>query len=638
MKSLTGKTASVRGWALLLALLVGAGMIISACGEEETPAPTTPAPPPPAPAPEPEPTGPAAPGNLRVTGTTSSSITWTWDAVEGVLGYQGQFSPDATFTDTDATFLIVAPATSHTVSNLAGNTTGHFRVRSGTGTALTDLSYSDWSGGVSGTTAAPPPATALDAPDNVRSTDRSDDSITLEWDSVDDADTYEVEQREPGADWSDANCGADDADNVVDDEECVASGLDSGTDYDFRVRAVPADDDAANLVGAWSDITETRTDGTSSRPTAPTVSGGMGDLNVQWETTATGITFIWDRVPDGEYETSVLETYSDDPERCEAADVTFTARGRMTSEAVTVGRGVVRGLCVRTMDEDNRRLSFAWGVANPVVPTLAADTPTVEDGKATSMTWETINVVQDFNYVVHLVADSGRDNGMFSSTAADGIQKACDGGMRLDDGLADVTLTGLTETVDSGIKHFTGYTLCLQYSNDAGSTDWAVPASEVQTTPAAPPAPRFDRGTNNADGTTRTLEWTVPVRNSTDVPRQAAGFEAIIIHYPVRYDHDSDSDTALRGTPNPTVMSCGDSTDDSDNSWTRVTSPTLGTSLDGVTVTTPTAIAIPDNTAENLSVRLCVRATRSSAGGADVVNGPWRIGGATTITKRAPPF
>ena len=92
--------------------------------DEEVPAPTTPAPPPaptpppaPEPEPEPEPTGPATPENLRVTATTTTSITWTWDAVEGAIGYQGQFSEDATFTapPDDPTFIILAPATSHTV-------------------------------------------------------------------------------------------------------------------------------------------------------------------------------------------------------------------------------------------------------------------------------------------------------------------------------------------------------------------------------------------------------------------------------------------------------------------------------------------------------------------------------------------
>ena len=646
MKSFTGKITSVRGWALMLALLLGAGMMISACGEEETPAPTTPAPPPappppapappPAPEPEPEPEGPAAPENLRVTATTSTTITWTWDAVEGVLGYQGQFSPDDTFTETDATFIIPAPLTSHTVQNLSGNMTGHFRVRSGVGTAITDLTFSDWTESVSGTTAAPPPAVALDAPDNVESTDRTEDSITLEWDSVANAETYEVEQREPGDDWSDAACGAEDADNEVEDEECVASGLDEGTDYDFRVRGVPADDDEAYTVGEWSDVEETRTDGTApAEPTAPT-SGGMGDLNVEWESTATSITFLWDRIADAEYETFVLTAYSDDDEPCEGQ--TFVAQGRSTSQVVdSLARGNVRGLCVQTMDEENRGLSFAWGVAEPVRPVVG--TPTVEDGKTTSLPWTTINVVEDFNYAVRLVADSGRENGMFSGAPTNALQKACADGMLLDDGLADVTLTGLTETVDSGIRHFTGYTLCLRYSNDAGTTDWAVPSTddtnltEIQTTPAAPPAPRFDRGTTS--GTDRTLVWTVPVRNSTDVPREAAGFEALIIHYPVRYDHDNDGATALRTTPNPTVMSCGDNSDDTDNSWTRVTGPTLGTSLDGVTVTSA-AIGIPANDAENLGVRLCVRATQDSAG--NTLQGPWRIGGATTITKQAPPF
>ena len=191
MKSLTGKFTSVGGWAPLLALLLGAGLMISACGDEEVPTPTTPAPTPaptptptptPTPPPDPEPTGPATPSNLRVSAATSSSITWTWDAVEGVLGYQGQFSTDSTFTESDQTFLIPAPRTSHRVENLSGNMTGHFRVRSGTGTSLIDLSYSEWSDGAPGTTSAPPPAvTPLSAPGNVGTSNLQDTSVTVTW-------------------------------------------------------------------------------------------------------------------------------------------------------------------------------------------------------------------------------------------------------------------------------------------------------------------------------------------------------------------------------------------------------------------------------------------------------------------------
>ena len=127
------------------------------------------------------------------------------------------------------------------------------------------------------------------------------------------------------------------------------------------------------------------------------------------------------------------------------------------------------------------------------------------------------------------------------------------------------------------------------------------------------------------------------------MPREANGFEAVIIHYPVRYNHDGDdaaTGSAFVTTPAPTTTTCGDATDEpsnldgGSNPWTRVTA-TLGTSLDGITVTHATAIGIPANDAHNLSVRLCVRATRNSADTAGV-NGPWRIGGATTITKQAP--
>ena len=759
MKSFTGKFTSARGWVLMIALLFGAGLMISACGDEEVPAPTTPEPPPPPPPapepePEPEPEPPATPTGLMVSGATETSITWTWNAVEGATGYVVQANTDEMWDDTDTVIFMVggamvpfttettytasdleagttmyvrvaaaagtvdaplvsafsthvtgmavapppdlppAPAnlrlkergsdfiewewdevagadgyqsefstdgssfgaqashagmsnTTRRVSNLDPETGGHLRVRSYTGSGTgADTVHSEWSASDRRTTTEPAPAVALDAPDNVEVTGETESSITLEWDSVRNADSYEVEQREPGEAWEDASCGGDG--NEVDDEECVASGLTAGTDYDFRVRAIPSDTDRYST-SDWSAVEEARTDGTAPpEPTTPTT-GGMGDLNIEWDSTGTSITFIWDRIADAEYETAVLTTYSDDPEPCEGKS--FVEQGRSTSQVVSgllpsATDTAVQGLCVQTTD--NRALSFAWGVPTPVAPT--AGDPTVEDGKTTSLPWTGINVVQDFNYAVRLVADTGREDGMFSSTAAptNALQKACADGMLLDDGLADVTLTGLTETVDSGIRHFTGYTLCLQYSNDAGATSWAVPVEsdnldEIHTTPATPPAPRFDRGTNNAGGTERTLAWTVPVRNSTDVPREEDGFEALIIHYPVRYDHDTDTSNSLVSTPAPTATTCGDENDEpsnldgGSNPWDRTASTTLGTSLDGVTVTSD-PIGIPADTGQNLNVRLCVRAIRSSAGGSVVVNGPWRIGGATTITKQAPPF
>ena len=654
MKSFTGKFSSARGWALLLALLLGAGMMVSACGDEEVPAPTTPTPPPappPAPEPTPEPTGPATPENLRVTASTSTSITWSWNAVEGAIGYQGQFSPDATFTDTDPTFIVVAPATSHTVSNLAGNTTGHFRVRSGTGTSLTDLTYSEWTDGVSGTTAAPPPATALDAPDNVRSTDRSEDSITLEWDSVDSADTYEVEQREPGDDWSDASCGADDADNVVDDEECVASGLDEGTDYDFRVRGVPADDDDAHTTGAWSDVAETRTDGTAApEPTAP-VGGGMGNLNVRWTSDATNIEWTWDRVADKTYDFVVVSGNNlprmDAENPCE--DVTFGAASSATNATEPTNSPAL--LCVKTTnpDNDSENLSFAWAVRPPATqPTVGAASPATDSGKATrSLTWGAIGVTGGFSYEIKVVADPARENRITATdpdptASSSALQRTCSGGDLLESGETDVDLTGL-ETTLTNVQPHTGYLLCYRMLNSSGATDWVGPAAnaEHETAPATAPRPSKDgsRSVDDRDTDNETIVWNITTRNTTTVPRLHTGYNIFTIRHPSRNDGDDADNLHDDNVARPSAVDCGDA-DFASSPYARAdVSANAAPTSQGFAVTiTPVgrpATAVPVRTTGTTDeilpdiISLCVQAK-----GTGTIVGPWSISPAETIEKQ----
>ncbi len=651
MKSLTGKFTSVRGWALLLALLLGAGMFISACGDEEVPAPTTPTPPPappPAPEPTPEPTGPATPENLRVTARTSNSITWTWDAVEGVLGYEGRFSADGTFTDVPTPIFILAPLTSHTVSNLSGNMTGHFRVRSGVGTSLNDLTYSEWSEGVSGTTAPPPAATALDAPDNVRSTDRSEESITLEWDSVDDAATYEVEQREPGDDWGDASCG-DDGGNVVDEEECVATDLDSGTDYDFRVRGVPADDDDAHLVGAWSDIAETRTEGTApAEPTAP-VGGGMGNLNVRWTSTADtdgngtaddpSITWIWDRMPDATYDIDaevVAAGYNDNANPCEGADYGQGTASSATSYPLTVTRGQVALLCVRTNNPDNpsENLSFAWAAATPAVPavnttaaTRARDTDKDEvDDMTTALLWQGFAVHAGFNYTYRVAADPHGDNEIVAATMDDDVQAACDAGTLLHDGESDVGFTDNNIVMDSGLKTFTGYLLCARYSNSAGMSGWAVPASNAEnyTRPARPPSPTVYTSLVDEMAATTTVVWRVATRGRADVPRLNGGYTIRTMHHLER-----EANTASTGTvaiTAPTAATCGIASPDSKYNRSSDLSGIATDDGAGIVITPaafdrPPAYTDATTAAERTGNRrayLCVQAMDAATGA-----GPW---------------
>ncbi len=662
MKSFTGKFASARGWALLLALLLGAGMMVSACGDEEVPAPTTPTPPPappPAPAPEPEPTGPGTPENLRVTGTTSNSITWSWNAVEGALGYQGQFSTDATFTDTDPTFIVVAPATSHTVSNLSGSTTGHFRVRSGTGTSLTDLTYSEWTDGVSGTTAPPPAAVALDAPDDVRSTDRTEDSITLEWDSVANAETYEVEQREPGDDWSDASCGSATADNEVEDEECVASGLDEGTDYDFRVRGVPADDDEAYTVGAWSDVAETRTEGDAPpEPTAP-VGGGMGNLNVRWESTGTGITWIWDRMPDATYDIDAeVVAYNDSTNPCEGADYGQGTASSATSYLLTATPGQVALLCVRTNNPDNlsENLSFAWAAATPVAPALAS-TPTRArdtdkddaDDMTTALLWETFAVKGGFNYAYRVVADSHTPeatrqiiNG--TNTSADDVQAACDAGTPLDDGESDVDFTDDNIVMDSGLKTFTGYLLCARYSNSAGTSGWAVPANNAEnyTRPARPSSPTVYTSLVDEMTTETTVVWRVATRGRNGLPRLNTGYNVRTIqHLERKANTDNDGTVAIK---TPTAANCGLTAAGAD--YTRsanLSAAEVDNDGDGIVISPSAAFARPaaystdtnnptpaqDRTG-NRKVYVCVQAMSTATS-----EGPWVLSSAYTVKQQA---
>ena len=253
-------------------------------------------------------------------------------------------------------------------------------------------------------------------------------------------------------------------------------------------------------------------------------------------------------------------------------------------------------------------------------------------------------VKQGFEWELRLVGDSGRGNGDLDSTSsAKEVQDACSAGTFVDQGDADLNLD-IAYTWDGTISAYTGYLLCLKYANTAGTSEWAVPASnaEIQTPPAAPPGPRYEasRSSTSSDGNTRTLVWSVPNRNSENVPREMGDFAATIITYPVRYDHDSGTSTtnSLVGTPAPTSCEPDDITDgpsnwDSNgtNPWDTSTTATITNDLDGLTVTSA-AITIPENTGENLGVRLCVRATKDSAGGTQ--NGPWVLGGGATIAKK----
>ena len=492
MKSLTSKFASARGWALFLILFLGAGLFVAACGDEDVPTPTTPAPtppaPPPAPEPEPEPTpeppavpvglrisasgvdfiewswsavegvsgydvqysaneaftdedeeiartaeqisyrrenleaetnhylrvrsaagtgdgrvtsswsthvtgmtpaatppppvAPAAPANLKVSDTGEDFIEWTWDRVVGAAGYIAQFSTDSRFAAGDPEFTVEGVAnTKHKVSNLDATSNGYLRVRAYAGTAA-DPTLGEWTEGARGTTEEPtaPVTTALSAPTGVTSSSATTTTVTVTWDTVDDAANYDVQQRAADGSWTGASC--DGGDSRVNIEECEASGLTRGTDYSFRVRANPDPDDDTLEQSAWSSTASAQTSGTT--PSTP-ISGGDDDLNITWESDEESITWFWE-APSNNRITNLIALLTLDatnnnkrrscPPIGVLADLApdegwYDAEHQYAQKVSLSPEGEVRGLCVRRTwmdDQDNQQygpVSVAWASTNP---------------------------------------------------------------------------------------------------------------------------------------------------------------------------------------------------------------------------------------------------------------------------------
>ena len=294
MKSFTGKFTSVRGWALFLALLLGAGMMIPACGEEETPAPTTPAPPPPAPPPapapepEPEPEAPAVPTGLRISASGMDFIEWSWTPVADVSGYDVQFSANEAFTDEDEIIARTAEEISYRREGLEAGTSAFLRVRSATGTGEERIT-SDWSTHVTGMTEAPTPAPEPPAtPTGLEVSDRGSDFIEWSWDPVDGASGYDVQ-------YSSNEIFSEEDEIIARTVEQVSyrrDGLDEETDAYLRVRAA-AGTGEDRVTSDWSTHVTGMT--LASAPPPPATPATPTGLVVS-DTTENSITWTWDAV------------------------------------------------------------------------------------------------------------------------------------------------------------------------------------------------------------------------------------------------------------------------------------------------------------------------------------------------------
>ena len=137
---------------------------------------------------------PATPTGLMVSATTETSITWTWDAVEGALAYVVQQSTDEMF-DLSDTVIPPTPLTTHTADGLEPNTTVFVRVAAAAGTTEAPLvsAFTTHVTGMSAMPPPPPPPPAAPATPTGLMSETGEGSITWSWDAVEGADGYAVQ-------------------------------------------------------------------------------------------------------------------------------------------------------------------------------------------------------------------------------------------------------------------------------------------------------------------------------------------------------------------------------------------------------------------------------------------------------------
>ncbi|MFD4673965.1 cellulase family glycosylhydrolase [Lentzea sp. NPDC058450] len=182
---------------------------------------------------------PSVPGNLRSTGSTSSSVSLAWDAATDNVGVTGYvLSNGQSVSGTSHTVTGLSPDTEYTFSvqarDAAGNTSG----------ASESVTVRTQPGGGGGDTEAP------SVPGNLRSTGTTSSSISLAWN----ASTDNV-----GVTGYTLSNGQSVSSTTV-----TVTGLTANTDYTFTVRARDA---AGNQSGASNSVTvRTQPGGGGTRP------------------------------------------------------------------------------------------------------------------------------------------------------------------------------------------------------------------------------------------------------------------------------------------------------------------------------------------------------------------------------------
>ena len=514
-----------------------------------------------------------APSGLEVSGRATNYIEWSWDAVEGATSYDAQISlADDNFSPPSSTFNGLTQRT-HRVPNLDPNDVVYLRVRAVVGTR-----QSVWSAAVRGQT-EPPPIVPLTTPASLAASSPGRNTVNLDWNDVTDADYYEVEQRAAGGAWGDATCRATD-DNEPSTSACVATGLEAGTEYAFRVRAIPADDATLRSESAWSSTASATTTGRQS------VGGGGGALNPTWRSDADSITWRWDQSGLADFERMVLTGVQDRDRPCETRGVdpepelgtSHTETGLSTSDT--------RVLCVRTMTTDNAgkvtrgEWSYSWAVTTPATP----DSPTTpassnlrwvrfEDnltgvhetgGVVSSLRW-TVNYSNqpEFDYEFKFYADEEEkttDNWPASDPEDSAAQRRCNS-MPVSDTVTPGGQTAPTvfeSRID--LAPYAEYRMCYRAVNDDGFSDWAFNFGDTRWTRPVKPS-ITNRGvtrTGQNGETSGTSHFRIAwrVTTSPDAPQADTTDADLKADYRFKVVHTTGSTAGTAADPDDVLKAC----------------------------------------------------------------------------------
>ena len=163
------------------------------------------------------------PKQFQNTQRTDNSITLEWDAVYNATGYEMEWKVDDQWVSCHTDILV---DTVLILDHLTQNTQYEFRIRAVYENLIDDsVSHSDWTEELS-------VITVLSAPENLISSDKTEDSIMLQWNAVDGAEYYHLEYSLDGIDWNPIE------DEIEENTYTHTGVLPNQQNYYYRISAV----------------------------------------------------------------------------------------------------------------------------------------------------------------------------------------------------------------------------------------------------------------------------------------------------------------------------------------------------------------------------------------------------------------